>query len=163
MDLVETKEIYTKLTEKYDCDAFMYTEYPHKSFWSEEYQDAEYRSALRSVFANDKDAPLMLYVHIPYCEQLCWFCSCHMKITHDYEKVKRYLDVLYREIDLFCEFFDQYSITPNFREIHLGGGSPTYLLEEEFEQLVQKIRTIAASLIRMTHVSERDGLFVERK
>lgn len=137
------KNKMSNLTKKYDTTAFMYTEYPHKSFWSQEYGDGEFREALMNLFSRNKDKPAMLYVHIPFCEQLCWFCTCHMSITREYEKVKNYLQFLFREIDLLREFFDKNSITPNFQEIHLGGGSPTFVDEKEFDQLIEKLNSIA--------------------
>lgn len=131
------------LAEKYNTTGFMYTEYPHKSFWSGEFGEAELKNALKVLFSKDKDTPFLLYVHIPFCEQLCWFCTCHMSITTEYEKVKHYLKFLFQEIDLLREYFDETEVTPNFREIHLGGGSPTFVYEEEFDSLIQKLGSIA--------------------
>ena len=81
----------------------------------------------------------MLYVHLPFCPELCYFCLCHTVITKKYDKVKRYLEYLYREIDLLRNFFDEHGITPKFREIHLGGGTPTVLEDKEFGELIEKI------------------------
>ena len=128
------------LLEKYNIYAFDYIEYPHKSFWSEQFQAEGYKAALKESCLSG--SPLVFYVHIPFCEQLCWFCICHFKITHDYERVKGYLGLLYRELDLLGRFFDENSLTPNFREVHLGGGSPTILREEEFSQLKAKLQTM---------------------
>jgi oxygen-independent coproporphyrinogen-3 oxidase len=63
-------------------------------------------------------------------------------ITNDYERIKNYLDFLFLEIDLFCKFFEENSIIPNFTEIHIGGGSPTILQEKEFGQLLEKLQLI---------------------
>ena len=141
--LLNERQQMANLTKKYDTTAFMYTEYPHKNFWSKEMGDPEFRKALKALFSKDKNVPLMLYVHIPYCEQLCWFCTCHMSITKEYEKVRNYLDFLFREIDLHRELFRQLGIKPNFREIHLGGGSPTFVNQKDFDQLVEKLAFIA--------------------
>lgn len=105
---------------KYDIYAFDYIEYPHKSFWTDQFNEEDYKAALKNLFLSNRDEPMVLYVHIPYCEQMCWFCVCHFEITHDYERVKRYLKSLYRELDLLCEFFDENSISFNFKEVHLG-------------------------------------------
>lgn len=137
------KEQMAHLAGKYNTTGFMYTEYPHKSFWSLEFGEEGFKTALRSVFSKGKATPLLLYVHIPFCEQLCWFCTCHMLITQEYEKVKHYLGWLYREIDLLHVFFKKHSIRPNFREVHLGGGSPTFLEEREFDELIGKLQSIA--------------------
>lgn len=121
----------------------MYTEYPHKNFWLAKFGAEEYKEALRRLFARNKFHPLMLYVHIPFCEQLCWFCTCHMSVTKEYGRITRYLDSLFREMDLLREFFQQNSILPHFVEIHLGGGSPTYLREKDFDQLIKRLESLA--------------------
>lgn len=128
------------LLEKYDIYAFDYIEYPHKSFWSEQFSEEDYKAGLKELCRSAECPPLVLYVHIPFCQQMCWFCVCHFKITHDYERVKGYLDSLYRELDLLHQFCVESSIALNFKEVHLGGGSPTYLREEEFLKLKEKLR-----------------------
>jgi len=137
-----TKEQAENLRKKYNITGFMYTEYPHKSFWSLEFGSEGFKTALVRLLSRERNAPLMLYVHIPFCEQLCWFCTCHMLITQEYEKVKNYLGWLYREMDLLRQFFDEHSFRPDFREIHLGGGSPTYVEEEDFDGLIEKLGSI---------------------
>lgn len=138
-----TKDRTAGLEKKYSITGFMYTDYPHKSFWSLEFGSEGFKTALERLLSKDKETPLMLYVHIPFCEQLCWFCTCHMLITREYEKVKNYLKWLYREIDLLRQFFDEHAFRPNFREIHLGGGSPTFVYEKDFDELVEKLQSIA--------------------
>ena len=121
-------------------NAFMYTEYPHKSFWDINMKDADYRKALLELLTSDPDVPLMLYVHILYCTELCWFCTCHIdKATKDYDLRLKYLETLFMEIDLLKKFLDQNSLKPNFKEIHLGGGSPTDLKMDDFDRLTEKL------------------------
>jgi len=121
-------------------NAFMYTEYPHKSFWSPNLGDEEYRSALLELFRNEHDIPILLYVHILYCTELCYFCTCHIeRATKDYNPRLKYLQMLFREIDLLKTFLDQNSLKPNIREIHLGGGSPTDLKIAEFDKLINRL------------------------
>ncbi|MFA5778967.1 MAG: oxygen-independent coproporphyrinogen III oxidase [Elusimicrobiota bacterium] len=131
------------LMRKYENIYAMYVEYPHKSAWTTDFDDNVFRIALKNLFSNDKYAPLLLYVHIPFCSKQCFYCTCHTYITNNYEKIKEYLNSLYCEIDLLREVFDKYSIKPNFKEIHLGGGSPTILLKKEFDTLIEKIQSIA--------------------
>lgn len=124
-------------------NAFMYTEYPHKSFWSTQMEDADYRSALAELLKKESRIPLLLYVHILYCTELCWFCTCHIeKATKDYVKRKTYLDMLYGEIDLLKKFMDENSFEPNFTEIHLGGGSPTDLTKPDFDRLIDNLSSV---------------------
>lgn len=132
-----------KLIQKYGERSFMYTEYPNLRFWSHDYKDPEYRAALIELFRINSDVPLMLYVHIPHCHTQCLFCTCHVVITKNYEDVRTYLGVLYKEIVLLKQFFKENGIRPNFREVHLGGGSPTYPNQADFDVLMDKLQSIA--------------------
>lgn len=135
------------LIKKYNIDlynygSYMYNEYPHKSIWSKEFNKDDYRRALKSLFLNQEDNPRLLFIHIPFCRQRCFFCLCHSFIIKDYGIVKNYLNFLFQEIDLLRKFCDDNLITPDFQRIHIGGGSPTILAEEEFDQLIERIQTI---------------------
>jgi len=129
-----------EIQKKYGTTAFMYTEYPHKRFWSKGY--VHYFDGI------DKKAPKMLYVHIPYCQQLCYFCTCHIEITQNYNKVKDYMQLLYKEIELLVPH------SFNIKEIHLGGGSPTILDKDEFDELIVHLR-------RLTNIKELDEFSIE--
>jgi len=132
-----------KISKKYGTTGFMYTEYPHKRFWPPDSSDELFQAALIERFGGGEKIPTMLYLHIPYCQQLCWFCTCHISITQEYAKVQAYMKHLYREIAWLRHFFQQNRLQPDFREIHLGGGSPTFIDEPEFEALVEQLRSIA--------------------
>jgi len=152
------------LLRKYGDDKLgMYIEYPHKSRWSSGFSGRDYRTALKNLFSSNKDAPLLLYVHIPFCPRQCYFCSCSSVVTRDYERIKRYLQCLYREIDMFREFFESNSITPNFKEIHIGGGSPTCLKEKEFDELVAKLNSLGAIKKAKEFATEVDPRFTKKE
>jgi len=131
------------LVKKHNYRPFMYVEYPHKSFWSKTFDDQDFRNGLKNLFLSNKDVPLLFYIHIPFCAQKCYYCTCHTIITSDYERIKNYLELLYSEIELYRDFFKKNHIKPNFQEIHIGGGSPTLLREKEFSELVEKINLVA--------------------
>ena len=78
-----------------------------------------------------------LYVHIPFCRALCWFCGCHTQVTNDYHRVEAYLEALEREIDLVGRRL-QKGIGVSF--LHFGGGSPTILKPDDFERLMAALR-----------------------
>ena len=83
------------LIKKYHQDlVFNYSEYPTKDHWKFEFKNDEYKNAILDWFPNNKDKKIFFYVHIPFCEQLCWFCTCSKFITKDYEKIKDYLNYL---------------------------------------------------------------------
>jgi oxygen-independent coproporphyrinogen-3 oxidase len=130
------------LTRKYDYTPFMYIDYPHKSFWSPQFGDDDYRRALTERFSQAPDAAAMLYVHMPYCQKQCYFCTCHVFISTEYDDVKSYLGYLHQEIELLRQHFERTGIKPNIQEIHLGGGTPTYINEPDFEELVNRLGTI---------------------
>jgi len=127
------------LAAKYEATGFMYTEYPHKSFWSGDFTEAQYRQALIDVYGTPANPPTLLYVHMPYCPQLCWFCTCHVAITQRYDRVQAYMADLHREIDLLAGLFAAHGVRPNIREVHLGGGSPTYLQPTEVDALLARL------------------------
>ena len=130
------------IASKYNKSGFMYTEYPHKSFWDYGFGEKSYKEGIRSLFSKGNNEAALLYLHIPYCEQLCWFCTCHMVITHNYEKVKKNVEYLVKEIELFERFCNENNLRPAFEEIHFGGGSPTFLKEEDFTQLLNAVSRI---------------------
>ena len=131
-----------RIFKKYDIECFDYTDYPHKSFWSEDMGDSQYREALTETFSKQHDATT-LYVHIPFCVELCYFCICHKEITRNQEKIKRHFyGSLVPEFDLLETHFEKTGIRPRINEVYLGGGSPTILDYPEFDALVEKIRRL---------------------
>ena len=84
----------------------------------------------------DSQQPVSLYIHVPFCEQLCWFCGCFTSVTHRYEPVKHYLELLLREIEWV------HSITGNLKisHVHFGGGSPTALNADDFTALLTSLK-----------------------
>lgn len=126
-----------KITKKYGTTAFMYTQYPHKRFWNRS-DDLRFREALKQRYTKN-NSPTILYVHMPYCEQLCWFCTCHIAITKNYDKVHHYMQFLKKELDLLSIFCQENNISPDFREVHLGGGSPTFINEADFLDFIKSM------------------------
>ena len=132
------------LIKKYHANlVYDYTEYPTKGHWKETFTDDDYKKAIIEWFPENKNKPVLFYVHTPFCEQLCNFCLCSKEITSDYEKVKDYLyKYLSKELDLLEEHLVKNKINFNFKEIYFGGGSPTYYREEEFKYLINRIKKL---------------------
>nr|WP_262913636.1 oxygen-independent coproporphyrinogen III oxidase [Rhizobium halophilum] len=84
------------------------------------------------------DRATSLYLHIPFCRSMCWYCGCHTTITEKDKPILDYLEVLHREIDLIAE---TRGASFNVGEIHFGGGTPTIIQPEEFIQLMQALRS----------------------
>ena len=108
-----------------------YTSYPTADRFTELFGSEEYTGHLRQRSSRDTSA-LSLYVHVPFCESLCYYCACNKVVTRKRDKGTRFLDALKREADLVLE---QLGGQPVVRELHLGGGTPTWLTDQEIEQL----------------------------
>ena len=130
------------LIKKYHGNlVYDYTEYPTKGIWTEEFGHDQYKDAICDWFPRNKEKPVLFYVHTPFCEQLCNFCLCSKEITQNYDKVKSYLyDYLCKEFDMLEKHLAENKINFNFKEIYLGGGSPTYYKQEEFKYLIGRLR-----------------------
>ncbi len=111
----------TDLSSKYDIRVPRYTSYPTAPHFNDGVTAEQYQKWLGALPA---DTPLSLYFHIPFCDEMCWFCGCYTKIVKRYEPVAAYLDVLLAEVDLVAV-----ALPARFQASHLhwGGGSPSML------------------------------------
>jgi oxygen-independent coproporphyrinogen-3 oxidase len=124
--------------QKYDVAGPRYTSYPTAPQWSGQVNAEVYASALKSFGQNDKT--LSLYVHIPFCEQLCYFCACNKVIRPQDDKTgDEFLGFLFKEMDLVAGHLKRRKL---IRQLHWGGGTPTYLSEGQIERLFSKILSI---------------------
>ena len=129
------------LIKKYHQDiVYNYAEYPTKDHWDFNFNSDNYKSSLLEWIPKNPDKKFFFYVHIPFCEQLCWFCTCSKFISKDYKRVKDYLDYLYKEIDILFEFLSSNNIKLNVGTVFFGGGSPTILNREDLKNLVNKLK-----------------------
>jgi len=140
---MEKPSLDANLIKKYHQDiVYNYAEYPTCDHWSYEFNNENYKKSLVDWFPRNKDKKIFFYVHIPFCEQLCWFCTCSKIITQDYEKVKDYLKYLYKEIDLLFNYLNENKIKLNVGTVYFGGGSPTILNREDLKDLVDKLKIL---------------------
>ncbi|MGE4527098.1 MAG: oxygen-independent coproporphyrinogen III oxidase [Rhodospirillaceae bacterium] len=129
----------TELIAKYDARIPRYTSYPTAPHF--------HAGVSPEVFGGWLDAlspaqELSLYLHVPYCEVLCWFCGCHTRGTTTYTPVASYLDTLKREIRLIGERLGAGDRAPQpVRHLHFGGGSPSILAAEDFAGLMADLRS----------------------
>ncbi|WP_033315314.1 oxygen-independent coproporphyrinogen III oxidase [Robiginitomaculum antarcticum] len=117
------------LIREYARPAPRYTSYPTAPHFSENIQHAQVRSWMMGI---PEQGGISIYIHIPFCDRLCWFCGCHTKHTLKYEPVKNYLQTLYAEMRLTAQIIGR---RQNIRHLHLGGGSPSLLKAPELEEL----------------------------
>lgn len=90
-------------------------------------------------------AGISLYIHVPFCPKMCWYCGCHTKVTQRYAPVEDYAHLLIREIEilaatLFAGRHDGQGAAPRVRHIHFGGGSPSYLRAQDFDLIMGALR-----------------------
>ncbi len=123
-----------QLLEKYDQPVPRYTSYPTVPFWSETPTESEWLDALRGGL-NPQSATWSLYLHIPFCETLCTFCGCNTTITRDHGKGLPYVESVQREWALYRQLVPELGHRP-LRQLHLGGGTPTFLAASELERLM---------------------------
>ncbi len=126
-----------QLLERLDKNGPRYTSYPTADRYHEGFGPAQYRRALEKRRESGTADPLSLYVHIPFCESVCYYCACNKIVTRHHDRAVRYLDALSREIALHVECLG--TGTP-VSQLHFGGGTPTFLSDEELTRLMGGLR-----------------------
>ena len=120
------------LIQKYNQSGPRYTSYPTALEFSENYTNEDFIRAAQRY----PERPLSLYVHIPFCHQLCYFCACNKVITRHQHKADIYLDYLEKEVIERAKLFKNRVAT----QVHWGGGTPTYLSNEQSSRLMTMLR-----------------------
>ena len=129
------------LLRRFDIAGPRYTSYPTADRFVEAFTAADYGQALvqrrSGPAALAQPQPLSLYLHIPFCESLCYFCACNKIITRHHERAASYLRYLSREVDLHTA---QLGLEQPVTQLHLGGGTPTFLSDAELKELMAMLR-----------------------
>ncbi len=135
MTIVATPELLTR----FDVPGPRYTSYPTADRFVEAFGEDDYVLALqqRRQLSGGASLPLSLYVHIPFCESLCYYCACNKIITKHPERAEEYLRYLYREVELHTSHCGTGQIVS---QLHLGGGTPTFLSDEGLRNLMDMLR-----------------------
>ncbi len=124
-----------QLIQKYNTAGPRYTSYPTAMQFSEDFKQER---CLHNISQQqDPEAPLSLYLHIPFCAKICYYCACNKVITQNHERSSRYLEHLHKEIEEHSKHID---IRRPVRQIHFGGGTPTFISEEELGELMAHLR-----------------------
>lgn len=133
------KNIMTELLEKYDVQGPRYTSYPTVPYWCDNPSEQKWLKFLEDEIEHSREAGsgAALYIHIPFCEKLCTFCACNRIITRKHEQASHYINMVHAEWMLYKKHlgFDKLLLS----EIHLGGGTPTFLTPHELEDLLHPI------------------------
>ncbi|GEL11611.1 oxygen-independent coproporphyrinogen-3 oxidase [Flavobacterium glycines] len=130
------------LIQKYNVPGPRYTSYPTVPYWNEaQFTYEDWISSLKKSFkeSNTKEG-ISLYIHLPFCESLCTFCGCNKRITKNHNVESPYIEAVLKEWNLYCQLLDE---KPVIKEIHLGGGTPTFFSTKNLEDLINGIFTHA--------------------
>jgi len=128
-----------ELLTRFDVPGPRYTSYPTADRFVEAFSQLDLHQALemRSQGVSQKIRPLSIYVHIPFCESLCYYCACNKIITKHHEKAEPYLRYLAKEVELYTSAI---GIGQSVSQLHLGGGTPTFLSDDELREWMSVLK-----------------------
>lgn len=124
------------LVARYDVPGPRYTSYPTAPEWTDRFGSDEYEARLRMAGGVEPTVPLSLYVHLPFCRELCTYCGCNVVVSKNQQRADGYLDHVAMELALAAE---RLGPRRSVSQIHWGGGTPTFLSEAQLERLWKEI------------------------
>lgn len=124
------------LTKKYNIPGPRYTSYPTVPYWEDTFDVTEWESTFTFAYQKMKNEGLSIYIHLPFCESLCTFCGCHKRITKNHAVESPYIQAVLKEWNLYCRLLKE---KPLIKEIHLGGGTPTFFSPKNLKSLINGI------------------------
>ncbi|MFV3386430.1 oxygen-independent coproporphyrinogen III oxidase [Pseudomonas sp. NY15364] len=133
--MLETIQWDADLIRRYDLAGPRYTSYPTAVQFHDDIGPFDLLHALRD--SRKAGRPLSLYVHIPFCAHICYYCACNKVITKDRGRALPYLEKLEREIEIISRYIDR---NQPIEQLHFGGGTPTFLSHDELRHLMQHLR-----------------------
>lgn len=144
----------SSLVQKYNVPGPRYTSYPTVPYWEEaSFSREAWQQSLQRAFAESNASEgIGLYIHLPFCESLCTFCGCHKRVTKRHEVEQPYIQAVLKEWDLYCHLLPD---RPMIKEIHLGGGTPTFFSVAHLQQLIQGI--LAKAIVAPEHEFSFEG------
>lgn len=132
----------SSLLNKYNVAGPRYTSYPTVPYWNNKTfsADAWIHTLQQSIDESNQKEGISLYIHLPFCESLCTFCGCNKRITKNHGVETPYLQSVLKEWQLYCNLFSE---KPIIKELHLGGGTPTFFSVQNLELLINGIFDLA--------------------
>jgi oxygen-independent coproporphyrinogen-3 oxidase len=131
-----------KLIERYSTAGPRYTSYPTAAEFTECFGASEWTSELVGFFESSEPKKIALYVHVPFCAELCYYCACNKVIAKNTDVVEPYLAAIKKEVTLYQNLI---GTVPSVVELHLGGGTPNFLAEKELASLYKILSTFNIS------------------
>ncbi|NAS31501.1 oxygen-independent coproporphyrinogen III oxidase [Flavobacteriaceae bacterium R38] len=126
------------LVQKYNVPGPRYTSYPTVPYWNNDtFSLIKWKKSIKKNFEESNDSEgISLYIHLPFCEYMCTFCGCNKRITKRHDLELPYIRAVLKEWQLYCDLFEG---RPNIKELHLGGGTPTFFSPKNLEFLINGI------------------------
>jgi len=138
LQIQNPRKMASHLISKYNVPGPRYTSYPTVPYWdNSQFSQREWISdTLKSFEQSNASEGISLYIHLPFCESLCTFCGCNKRITKNHNVETPYLESLQQEWELYLAMFPE---KPIIKEIHLGGGTPTFFAPENLASMLRGI------------------------
>jgi oxygen-independent coproporphyrinogen III oxidase len=150
---MESEVVNTLLIRKYNKPIPRYTSYPTVPVWKDDIEISDWESTFKFRFNEENHIKgISIYIHLPFCESLCTYCGCNKKITTNHKVEEDYLQVIEKEWFLYRKLMQQ---TPIIREIHLGGGTPTFFSPANLQKLLKII--LKSGIIHPLHEFSIEG------
>lgn len=150
---MKSEVVNSLLIRKYNQPVPRYTSYPTVPFWNEEPDLQQWKNTFQKRFSEENHIKgISLYIHLPFCESLCTYCGCNKKITTNHSVEDEYLLAIEKEWRLYRKLMKQ---TPIIRELHLGGGTPTFFSPRNLSRLLKYI--LKGSIIHPQHEFSIEG------
>lgn len=125
------------LISRYDLVGPRYTSYPTALQFRDTFSEADLLNAIKR--SNQAQRPLSLYFHIPFCDSLCYYCGCNKIVTNNKSRSLPYIQRMIQELALYADLFDHQRIV---KQLHWGGGTPTFISDDEMSLLMQATRRL---------------------
>jgi oxygen-independent coproporphyrinogen-3 oxidase len=150
---MKSEAVSPLLIRKYDQPVPRYTSYPTVPYWKEEIDIKAWEEKFSEQFHKENlQNGISLYIHLPFCESLCTYCGCNKKITTNHSVEDQYVEAIEKEWKLYRKMMRQ---TPVIRELHLGGGTPTFFSPKNLQRLLNSI--LKGSIIHPQHSFSIEG------
>jgi oxygen-independent coproporphyrinogen-3 oxidase len=150
---MEVEKVNSILVRKYNTPVPRYTSYPTVPFWSNEIDIEQWKQVFKNKFEEQNPINgISVYLHLPFCESLCTYCGCNKKITTNHKVEEEYLLAIEKEWVIYRRLMKQ---TPVIRELHIGGGTPTFFSPRNLQRLLNFI--LKSSILHPRHEFSIEG------